>query len=43
MNQVQDTAGIGAKAYDIPRVGWYLRLIEHNMKHRGTFLYLEFI
>jgi len=33
MNQVQDTAGIGAKAYDITRVGGNLRLVQHNMKH----------
>ena len=37
MNQVQGTAGIGAKAYDIARIGRYLRLIQHNMEHRGTF------
>ena len=43
MNQVQGTAGICAKAYDIARVGWYLRLIEHDVKHRGTLFNLECI
>ena len=33
MNQVQGAAGIGAKAYDIAGVRWYLGLVKHNMKH----------
>ena len=33
MNQVQGTAGIGAKAYDITGIRWYLGLVKHNMKH----------
>jgi hypothetical protein len=30
---VQVCPGVGAKSYDIARVGWYLRLIEDNVEH----------
>ena len=33
MNQVQGTAGIRTKAYDIAGVRWYLGLIKNNMEH----------
>ena len=31
--QVQDAAGIGAKAYDVAGIRGNLRLVEHHMKH----------
>ncbi len=33
MNQVQGTAGIGTKAYDVTGVRWYLGLVKNNVKH----------
>jgi hypothetical protein len=33
MYEVQSSAGIGTKAYDIAGVGRDLRLVQHNMKH----------
>jgi hypothetical protein len=36
--QVQGTAGIRTKAYDIARVRGYLRLVKHHMEHQQLFL-----
>ena len=32
-DQVQSGSGVGAKAYDIPCIGWNLRLIKYQVEH----------
>jgi hypothetical protein len=36
MNQVQGTAGIGAKAYDVAGIRGNLRLVQYDVKHLST-------
>mgnify|MGYP001820497806 FL=1 len=33
LHKVQGCPGVGAKSYDIARIGRYLRLIEDNVEH----------
>ena len=32
-HQVQRTAGVGTEPDDVAGVGWYLRLVQNDMKH----------